>query len=113
MPENELRYATVKRDNIASFFAATSLAFYTSYANDGLDPGDDQAFGRRVGQRAQQHGVQQAEHGGVSADAEGERAGGDGEEARVLQEEPDGQPDVGEEAAHGRCFCAGGVPRGE
>ncbi len=38
MPENEIRYATVRRDNIASFFASTSLGFYTSYANDGLEP---------------------------------------------------------------------------
>ena len=38
MPENDIRYNTVKRDDIASFFAATSLGFYTSYANDGLEP---------------------------------------------------------------------------
>lgn len=38
MPENEIRYANVKRNKIASFFASTSLGFYTSYANDGLEP---------------------------------------------------------------------------
>ena len=36
--ENRLRNDFVKRDNIASFFASTSFAFYTSYAPDGLDP---------------------------------------------------------------------------
>jgi len=38
MPESQIRYNRVKRDNIASFFASTSLGFYTSYANDGLEP---------------------------------------------------------------------------
>jgi hypothetical protein len=36
--ENRLRNDFVKRDNIASFFAQTSFAFYTSYAPDGLEP---------------------------------------------------------------------------
>ncbi|MCE5251280.1 Gfo/Idh/MocA family oxidoreductase, partial [bacterium] len=36
--ENVLRYDRIQRDNIASFFASTSFAFYTSYAPDGLDP---------------------------------------------------------------------------
>jgi hypothetical protein len=38
MHENQQRYKMVKRDNISSFFASTSFAFYTSYANDGLEP---------------------------------------------------------------------------
>jgi len=38
MPENEIRYTQAKRDDIAAFFASTSFAFYTSYANDGLEP---------------------------------------------------------------------------
>jgi hypothetical protein len=38
MPESEIRYVLAKRDTIASFFASTSFAFYTSYANDGLEP---------------------------------------------------------------------------
>ncbi|MFC1508940.1 Gfo/Idh/MocA family oxidoreductase [Candidatus Omnitrophota bacterium] len=38
MHENQVRYAKVKRDNIAAFFASTSHQFYTSYANDGLEP---------------------------------------------------------------------------
>jgi hypothetical protein len=38
MPENDIRYSQVRRNNIASFFASTSFAFYTSYANDGLEP---------------------------------------------------------------------------
>ena len=38
MPESEIRYKNVKRNKIASFFASTSLGFYTSYANDGLEP---------------------------------------------------------------------------
>jgi hypothetical protein len=36
--ENRLRNDFVMRDNIASFFALTSLDYYTSYAPDGLDP---------------------------------------------------------------------------
>ena len=36
--ENRLRCDFVRRDDIASFFAATSFGFYTSYAPDGLDP---------------------------------------------------------------------------
>lgn len=38
MPENQIRNSRVRRNNIASFFASTSLGFYTSYANDGLEP---------------------------------------------------------------------------
>jgi hypothetical protein len=40
MPENEQRYDQTRRNynNIAAFFASTSLGFYTSYANDGLEP---------------------------------------------------------------------------
>lgn len=38
MPENEIRNNVVKKDRIASFFASTSFCFYTSYANDGLEP---------------------------------------------------------------------------
>ena len=38
MPENEIRYTQAKRNDIAAFFASTSLGFYTSYANDGLEP---------------------------------------------------------------------------
>jgi hypothetical protein len=38
MHQNQQRYIQVKRDNIASFFSSTSFAFYTSYANDGLEP---------------------------------------------------------------------------
>jgi len=36
--ENRLRCDSVNRENIASFFASTSFAFYTSYAPDALDP---------------------------------------------------------------------------
>lgn len=35
---NESAYARVKRDDIASYFATTSFHYYTSYANDGLEP---------------------------------------------------------------------------
>jgi len=35
---NQVLYEQVKRDQIAAFFASTSFAFYTSYANDGLEP---------------------------------------------------------------------------
>ncbi len=35
---NQLRYFQVRRDDIASFFASTVFEFYTSYANDGLEP---------------------------------------------------------------------------
>ncbi|MCE5249819.1 hypothetical protein LLG96_06315 [bacterium] len=38
MQESLIRYERVRRDNIASFFASTSLGFFTSYANDGLEP---------------------------------------------------------------------------
>lgn len=38
MPENDIRYSQARRNNIAAFFASTSLGFYTSYANDGLEP---------------------------------------------------------------------------
>ena len=38
MHENQLRYIKVKRDEIAAFFASTSFAYFTSYANDGLEP---------------------------------------------------------------------------
>jgi len=38
MPENQIRNARVKRDAIAAFFASTSHQFFTSYANDGLEP---------------------------------------------------------------------------
>ncbi len=36
--DNQLRYSQVRRDRIASFFASTVFEFYTSYANDGLEP---------------------------------------------------------------------------
>jgi len=35
---NRQRYAQVRRDHISLFFAATVFEFYTSYANDGLEP---------------------------------------------------------------------------
>jgi len=38
MHENQVRYARIRRGEVASFFASTSHAFYTSYANDGLEP---------------------------------------------------------------------------
>ena len=36
--EQKLRIQRVKQDQIATFMASTSFAFYTSYAPDGLDP---------------------------------------------------------------------------
>ncbi len=36
--ENQTLYSKVKSDQIAAFFASTSHAFFTSYANDGLEP---------------------------------------------------------------------------
>lgn len=38
MQESQIRYHRVKREDIASYFASTSLGFFTSYANDGLEP---------------------------------------------------------------------------
>jgi len=38
MHENQSRYLVVKRDEIAAFFASTTHNFFTSYANDGLEP---------------------------------------------------------------------------
>ena len=38
MHENQVRYQKVKRDEIAAFFASTTHNFFTSYANDGLEP---------------------------------------------------------------------------
>ncbi|MFC1606490.1 Gfo/Idh/MocA family oxidoreductase [Candidatus Latescibacterota bacterium] len=38
MQENLIRNHKVKRDNIAAFFSSTSHQFFTSYANDGLEP---------------------------------------------------------------------------
>jgi len=38
MPENTILYDRVRRENIESFFAYTYLGFFTSYANDGLEP---------------------------------------------------------------------------
>jgi hypothetical protein len=38
MHENQIRYLKAKRDEIAAFFASTSHGFFTSYANDGLEP---------------------------------------------------------------------------
>jgi hypothetical protein len=38
MHENLNRNHRVKQDDIASYFASTSLGFFTSYANDGLEP---------------------------------------------------------------------------
>jgi len=40
MHQNQSRYVRMgkRRDDIASFFASTSLGFFTSYANDGLEP---------------------------------------------------------------------------
>ncbi len=38
MHENQLRYTAVKRDQIAAFYASTAHHFFTSYANDGLEP---------------------------------------------------------------------------
>ncbi|MBN1291274.1 MAG: hypothetical protein JXB48_05480 [Candidatus Latescibacteria bacterium] len=38
MHENQVRYLTAKRDDIAAFFASTTHNFFTSYANDGLEP---------------------------------------------------------------------------
>ncbi|MFA6471021.1 MAG: hypothetical protein WCU00_03185 [Candidatus Latescibacterota bacterium] len=35
---NQIRNILVKRDKIASFFASTIVNYYTSYANDGLEP---------------------------------------------------------------------------
>ncbi|MCD6308577.1 MAG: Gfo/Idh/MocA family oxidoreductase [Candidatus Latescibacteria bacterium] len=35
---NVMRNQKIKRGNIASFFAATSFSFYTSYAPDGIEP---------------------------------------------------------------------------
>ncbi len=36
--ENRIRNMTVRPNNIASYFASTSFAFYTSYAPDGIEP---------------------------------------------------------------------------
>lgn len=36
--ETQSLYSRVKRDQVAAFFASTSHAFFTSYANDGLEP---------------------------------------------------------------------------
>ena len=36
--ENVYRYQRIRQNDIASFFASTSFAFFTSYAPDGLDP---------------------------------------------------------------------------
>ncbi|MFC1608365.1 Gfo/Idh/MocA family oxidoreductase [Candidatus Latescibacterota bacterium] len=36
--DNRILDLKVKRDEIASYFSMTAFAFYTSYANDGLDP---------------------------------------------------------------------------
>lgn len=36
--DNRQRYSQVRRDHISSFFASTVFEFYTSYANDGLEP---------------------------------------------------------------------------
>ena len=36
--ETQSLYSRVKRDQITTFFASTSHAFFTSYANDGLEP---------------------------------------------------------------------------
>ena len=38
MHENQSRYARVRQNRIASFFSSTSHAYFTSYANDGLEP---------------------------------------------------------------------------
>ncbi len=38
MHQNQLRYEKVRRDNIATFYASTSHHYFTSYANDGLEP---------------------------------------------------------------------------
>ena len=38
MHENQLRNIKVKHDEIASFFSSTSHHYFTSYANDGLEP---------------------------------------------------------------------------
>ena len=38
MHENQVMYLKVKRDDIAAFFASTTHNFFTSYANDGLEP---------------------------------------------------------------------------
>jgi hypothetical protein len=36
--DNQYRYSQVQRDRIVAFFASTVFEFYTSYANDGLEP---------------------------------------------------------------------------
>ncbi len=36
--DNQYRYTQVRHENIAAFFASTVFEFYTSYANDGLEP---------------------------------------------------------------------------
>jgi len=38
LPENDIRYTKSRRKEIAAFFASTSHAYFTSYANDGLEP---------------------------------------------------------------------------
>lgn len=38
MHENQQRYLTVKREDIATFFSSTAFHYFTSYANDGLEP---------------------------------------------------------------------------
>ena len=47
-----------------------------------VDPDHRDAIRLRIGQRAQQHAVEDAEHGGVDADAEGEGQHRDGRERR-------------------------------
>jgi len=38
MPENKIMYARSKKNNVATFYAYTYCGFFTSYANDGLEP---------------------------------------------------------------------------
>ena len=61
-------------------------------------PDEDQPFGVRIRERAQQHLVEQAENGGVCADAQRQRQDGDEGEQRLLAQGPERVADV----MHGR-----------
>ena len=56
----------------------------------------------RIGQRAKQGGVDDAEDGGIGTDAEGQSQDGDGAECRVFRQHADAEPNVAPQTVQDR-----------
>jgi hypothetical protein len=74
-----------------------------------IEIGGDQVFGRDVGQRAEQDGIDDGEDGGVSANAESESQDGDGGEAGIFAERAEGETKILSSDLEKRESAAGAV----